>query len=826
MERLRSADKIRSLIGSKDSKGYLQRKPVLELSYIDAEIGSKYSRKSSTSSRGTDFSDDDRSLKKRRQTRGGYEVQTPEKKLVTTFRDALFESALQGDAESSRALQAAETKPSSIPPHSFCSICGFNASYTCTVCSARYCSLQLTLNEKFLNRVNGDCDQEKHRLKSLIHQSKFAMEDYCDHLPQNQDMYYQDNCDENMIETHISKGVQFVLAEKERKALREQAREEIERRRKQRILNEENKRKEQLKQERAAKKRERKETNRIKQEIKEKMEKTLPKHSPNHHTIKTLLKRKRTNERIHASPKAPKKYSYQQLYQQIWEKNEKEFEEMEAERYRMLKELEASQSFPLASTNDIKDNLLQERQNEEMNEKEQIDTDQTTDYQDLIAPSPVIASDEVSMKMTNAEGAHQGKGINAPTANSPAASSFKQQSSPVMLSQTPSSPASSYLLSPSSRYISSPHAVTPYEPVIVQNVTFFNPSASVKEEKEIKTAQQNLSRSLSSPRMLDQSPPSAMLSPLHTPKSSMGSPCSSPSPLSSSLAQTPTHNSPNSSSAFPLSPSFDSPLESTFRSSPRSATRSHSTAAAAANVKQNESSILRAKAAQEKTKHLEEREKMEETLMSPKSKKWDGQINERLLSAPDGYITSERNKEIVKKQIEEINARKLNSPTFYPSSFYPSHSSLPPLCSTDSVFTYRYMEKKKAEMRSTTRTALNKSLSNTTEPTREEDKKDATENSEALVKNDTKLNSEEVKEEENQNVATESSNVPTCGAEEAVQSAVESEKVSLSQNVSSIGSESGDNVCFEKDNVESNNSRNSDNVSSENSQQNEAANDV
>ncbi|KAH7824394.1 uncharacterized protein MONOS_2334 [Monocercomonoides exilis] len=623
------------------------------------------------------------------------------------------------------------------------------------------------------------------------------MENYCDHVPQVQELNYQCNNDENLIENHVSKGVQFVLAEKERKALREQAREEIERRRKQRMLNEENKRKEKLKQERAVKKRERKEFNRMKQEIKEKMEKSIPKHSPNHHTIRTLLKRKRINEHLHTAPKVPKKYSYQQLYQQIWEKNEKEFEEMEAERYRMLKELEASQSFSLESTNNIKDNLSQEKQNEEINEKEQPEAHQTTDLQSFVAPNPVIASDADSMKMTNTECIQQEKKIDAPTATLPAASKIKQQSSPVMLSQTPSSPAGSYLLSPSSRHISSPHAFTPYEPVIVQNVTFFNPSASVKEEKEIKTAQQTLSRSLSSPRLLDQSPPSAMLSPLHTPKSSMGSLCSSPSPLSSSLVHTPTHFSPSSSSAFPSSPSFDAPLESTASSSQRSANYSHSTAvaAAAANVKQNESSILRAKAALEKTKHLEEKEKMEETLMSPKSKKWDGQINERLLNAPDGYITSERNREIVKKQIEEINSKKLRSPAFIPSSFYPSHSSIPPLCSTDSIFTYRFMEKKKAEMKSTTRAALSKILPNTVETVREEDKNDAAENSEGFVVGDEKLNSEEVKEEEeNVNESTESSYIPACVAEGAVQLVVESEKVSQSQNVSSVDSESGDNV--------------------------------
>ncbi|KAG7251929.1 hypothetical protein CRUP_004233 [Coryphaenoides rupestris] len=85
------------------------------------------------------FSDTEDTGKKRRKTRGDHFKQ----RFRKNFTALLEEENLSERAEPN--YLSAGAPPSSLPPRSFCSSCGFPSHYTCTSCGGRYCCTRCLL---------------------------------------------------------------------------------------------------------------------------------------------------------------------------------------------------------------------------------------------------------------------------------------------------------------------------------------------------------------------------------------------------------------------------------------------------------------------------------------------------------------------------------------------------------------------------------------------------------------------------------------------------------------------------------------------------------
>ncbi|XP_030194149.1 zinc finger HIT domain-containing protein 1 isoform X1 [Gadus morhua] len=90
------------------------------------------------------FSDTEDTGKKRRKTRGDHFKQRFRKNFTTLLEEEV--PNLSERAEPNYLSAAAP--PSSLPPRSFCSACGFPSHYTCSSCGGRYCCTRCLLTHR------------------------------------------------------------------------------------------------------------------------------------------------------------------------------------------------------------------------------------------------------------------------------------------------------------------------------------------------------------------------------------------------------------------------------------------------------------------------------------------------------------------------------------------------------------------------------------------------------------------------------------------------------------------------------------------------------
>ncbi|KAA6353641.1 MAG: hypothetical protein EZS28_050832 [Streblomastix strix] len=82
------------------------------------------------------------SISKRRLTRNMQTTPKDRGKIATSLREAFQESAGLGDKQTELDFQNSFTSQSLVQPSYFCTVCGFNAPYSCVICYSRFCSIK------------------------------------------------------------------------------------------------------------------------------------------------------------------------------------------------------------------------------------------------------------------------------------------------------------------------------------------------------------------------------------------------------------------------------------------------------------------------------------------------------------------------------------------------------------------------------------------------------------------------------------------------------------------------------------------------------------